>query len=97
MLLIAAVGSGALSFPCAAQTAKPSTGSTANCASLGEGFVRAPGSDTCVRMRGAVRAEAFGGSTVSSAPGGGGATDLSNATGGSGASSATVDPWKQTR
>ncbi|MFG1478603.1 porin [Xanthobacter sp. V4C-4] len=66
---------------------------TSNCAALGEGFVRAPGSDTCVRMRGAVRAEVFTGASASNGGGfGNTATDL-----GGGTPVPASDPWKQTR
>lgn len=76
-----------------AQAGGSSTAGAANCAALGEGFVRMPGSETCVRMRGAVRAETFSNGTASNGGGfGNTATDL-----GGGTQSTTADPWKQAR
>jgi hypothetical protein len=78
-----------------AQSSGASAKTASSCAALGEGFVRMPGSDTCVRLRGAARAEAFSGGTVSSNPGyGNTATTL----GGDGTAQGTApDPWKQAR
>jgi len=64
-----------------------------SCASLGEGFVKMPGSDTCVRMRGAVRLDAGTGTGVTRDGGLGNiATDL-----GTSQQPSAPDPWKQTR
>ncbi|WP_454915814.1 hypothetical protein [Xanthobacter sediminis] len=69
------------------------TAGASDCAALGEGFVRMPGSDTCVRMRSAVRVDAYGGGGLTRGGGfGNTATDLGTST-----QNTAPDPWKQAR
>lgn len=79
------------------------------CAALGPDFHRAPGSDSCVRVGGAVRVDAYSGGSLSSNPGAGSTPTTSPvpaappaaAAPGSAekksAPPAATDPWRQTR
>ncbi|MFG1295036.1 porin [Xanthobacter variabilis] len=70
---------------------------SADCAALGEGFMKMPGSDTCVRMQGAVRMDAGSGRSVSNTGSfGNSATELGSSSSNSSQGS-TSDPWKQAR
>ncbi|MEP9368068.1 porin [Xanthobacter sp. VNH20] len=62
------------------------------CAQFGAGFQRAPGSDTCIKVGGAVRMDAGSGNTAGNAPNPG-----SSSTTTSGNSGPAVDPWKPAR
>jgi hypothetical protein len=74
----------------AGEAAKPGTTSGANpCALFGAGFQRAPGTDTCIKVGGAVRVDAGSGTPVGNAPNPG-----TSATTTSGNSGPAVDPWK---
>ncbi|MFH1556914.1 MAG: porin [Pseudomonadota bacterium] len=74
----------------AGDTAKPGANPGANpCAQFGAGFQRAPGTDTCIKVGGAVRMDAGSGSTVGNAPNPG--TSATTITGNSGPA---FDPWK---
>ncbi len=80
----------------AAYAQKAPTKST-DCAALGEGFMKMPGSDTCVRMQGAVRMDAGSGRSVSNTGSfGNSATELGSSSSNSSQGS-TSDPWKQAR
>ncbi|MFG1432863.1 hypothetical protein V5F44_17825 [Xanthobacter sp. V2C-8] len=79
-----------------AQSAGPAKGGASPCASLGDGFVRMPGSDTCVRMRSAVQADGGSGTGVSrNSSFGNSGTALGAA--GSDTQASSSDPWKQAR
>lgn len=92
-LFLAGCAALALSHTARAQGGGSKAPDTSSCAALGEGFVKMPGSDTCVRMRGAVRLDAGTGTGVTRNGGlGNTATDL-----GTSGPSATPDPWKQAR
>ncbi|MFG1400319.1 hypothetical protein [Xanthobacter sediminis] len=93
LALCAAAG---LSSGVQAQSAGSAKASASPCASLGDGFVRMPGSDTCVRMRSAVQADGASGTGVSrNSSFGNSGTALGNASGDTQTSSS--DPWKQAR
>lgn len=80
-----------------AQSGGAAKAPASNCAALGAGFVAMPGSDTCVKVQAAVRAEAYGGGTMSNARGlGNTATDLGMSST-TGTSNTASDPWKQAR
>ncbi|MFS8039218.1 hypothetical protein ACI7BZ_20035 [Xanthobacter sp. AM11] len=83
-----------LAAPAAAQSAAAGAKGDTSCAQYGPGFQKAPGSDSCVRMRSGVRVDGFAGGALTSAPGQGnsGATSL-----GSTAEPQPVDPWKTPR
>lgn len=89
LALAALVGTFGAGGALAGETAKPGANLGANpCAQFGAGFQRAPGTDTCIKVGGAVRLDAGSGSTAGNAPNPG----SSNTT--TGNSGPAFDPWK---
>lgn len=81
--------------PAVAQSAPQKKGDAA-CAAYGPDFQKAPGSDSCVRMRSGVQADAVGGRSVTNAPNQGfgpGQLGTADSTG----STSAPDPWKTAR
>ncbi|MFG1427610.1 porin [Roseixanthobacter glucoisosaccharinicivorans] len=92
--LVGTLGAGgALAGESAKSGTASGTASGANpCAQFGAGFQRAPGSDTCIKVGGAVRVDAGSGNTAGNAPNPG--SSNTTTTGNSGPA---VDPWKPAR
>ena len=65
------------------------------CPQYGAGFVRLPGSDTCIQVGGAMQFSAGRSTTISNAPNQGPQVTPSASTGSS--MQTAIDPWKQAR
>ncbi|MFG1464239.1 porin [Xanthobacter sp. DSM 24535] len=79
---------GSASAAAAAEATPGKTGGNP-CAQFGAGFQRAPGSDTCIKVGGAVRVDGGTGTTAGNAPNAG-----SSSTSTTGNPGPAIDPWK---
>lgn len=80
----------------AARADDAKTGTSAQaCPQFGAGFVRLPGSDTCIQVGGAMQFSAGRGTGISNAPNQG--SQLMSSSSGSSSIQPVVDPWKQAR
>lgn len=92
-LLGAVLALGVLMGPAMAQSAGSGARDDKSCASYGAGFQKAPGSESCIRVRSAVRVDSYSGNSLTGLPGqaNGGSTGFGPT------SEQPADPWKVTR
>jgi len=83
-----------LAGPAQAQSAGGEAKADKSCAIYGPDFRKAPGSDACVRMGASVRADAYRGGALGSAPSQGSSSPSSGSTS---TTMDAVDPWKIAR